>query len=144
MQSGGPSYIQVLFILILSPFSYILCLKKCPFVVFFLPHKKDTSNFLLFTLNDSYGDGGGPVSLIDSNNVTVYTTNGAYGSGAFRSFATGAYLGLDRNELEGFSQSLFKVAKNSAVPFEAAAEAAKEFARQGLSANEILKRTKLN
>jgi len=51
------------------------------------------------------------------------------------------YLGKSRNELEGFSQSLFKVAKNSAVPFEAAAEAAKEFARQGLSANEILKRT---
>ena len=51
------------------------------------------------------------------------------------------YIGKSRDELEGFSQSLFKVAKNSAVPFEAAAEAAKEFARQGLSANEILKRT---
>lgn len=51
------------------------------------------------------------------------------------------YLGQSRKELEGFSQSLFKVAKNSAVPFEAASEAAKEFARQGLSANEILKRT---
>ena len=32
------------------------------------------------------------------------------------------YLGKSRNELEGFSQSLFKVAKNSAVPFEAAAK----------------------
>jgi TP901 family phage tail tape measure protein len=51
------------------------------------------------------------------------------------------YLGQSRKELEGFSQSLFKVAKNAAVPFEAASEAAKEFARQGLSANEILKRT---
>ena len=51
------------------------------------------------------------------------------------------YIGKSRDELEGFSQSLFKVAKNSAVPFEAAAEAAKEFARQGISANEILKRT---
>ena len=51
------------------------------------------------------------------------------------------YIGKSRDELEAFSQSLFKVAKNSAVPFAAAAEAAKEFARQGLSSNEILKRT---
>lgn len=51
------------------------------------------------------------------------------------------FLGKSRSELEGFSQSLFKVARNASVPFEAASEAAKEFARQGLSANEILKRT---
>ena len=51
------------------------------------------------------------------------------------------FLGQSTKQLEGFSQSLFKIAKNSAVPFEAASEAAKEFARQGLSANEILKRT---
>jgi TP901 family phage tail tape measure protein len=51
------------------------------------------------------------------------------------------FLGKSRSELEGFSQSLFKIARNAAVPFEAASEAAKEFARQGLSANEILKRT---
>lgn len=68
-----------------------------------IPISLPTDDCYKFTLNDSYGDGGGPVSLIDSNNVTVYTTNGAYGSGAFRSFATGAYLGLDRNELEGFN-----------------------------------------
>ena len=33
------------------------------------------------------------------------------------------YIGKSRDELEAFSQSLFKVAKNSAVPFAAAAEA---------------------
>ena len=51
------------------------------------------------------------------------------------------FLGQSRDQLEGFSQSLFKVARNAAVPFEAASEAAKEFARQGLSANEVLRRT---
>lgn len=51
------------------------------------------------------------------------------------------FLGQSKDQLEGFSRSLFKVARNAAVPFEAATEAAKEFARQGLSTNEVLKRT---
>lgn len=51
------------------------------------------------------------------------------------------FLGQSKNQLEDFSRSLFKVARNAAVPFEAASEAAKEFARQGLSTNEVLKRT---
>jgi TP901 family phage tail tape measure protein len=51
------------------------------------------------------------------------------------------FLGQSKNQLEDFSRSLFKVARNAAVPFEAATEAAKEFARQGLSTNEVLKRT---
>jgi hypothetical protein len=72
-------------------------------ITYNIPISLPTDDCYKFTLNDSYGDGGGPVSLIDSNNVTVYSTTGTYGSGASRSFATGAYLGVDKNELEGFS-----------------------------------------
>ncbi len=35
-----------------------------------------------FNLIDSYGDGGGPTTLSDSNGTQIYTTNGVYGSGA--------------------------------------------------------------
>lgn len=51
------------------------------------------------------------------------------------------FLGQSTSELGKFSKSLFQVAKNTAAPFSEAAGAAKEFARQGLSANEVLERT---
>jgi len=56
-----------------------------------------------FNLLDSYGDGGAPISLTDSNSVVIYSTSGAYGSGDFRSFATGAFLNMDSHELGGFT-----------------------------------------
>lgn len=56
-----------------------------------------------FNLLDSYGDGGAPISLTDSNSVVIYSTSGAYGSGDIRSFATGAFLNVDSYELEGFT-----------------------------------------
>ena len=56
-----------------------------------------------FNLLDSYGDGGAPISLTDSNSVVIYSTSGAYGSGDFRSFATGAFLNVDSHELGGFT-----------------------------------------
>ena len=48
------------------------------------------------------------------------------------------FLGQSTSELDKFSKSLFQIAKNTAAPFSDAAGAAKEFARQGLSANEVL------
>ena len=55
-----------------------------------------------FNLIDTYGDGGAPVSLKDSNNLIVYSTNGNYGSGESRAFATGSFLNVNSNEIEGF------------------------------------------
>lgn len=66
------------------------------------PISLNTDDCYTFNLNDSYGDGGGAVSLTDSNNVSVYSTSGAYGFGEFKSFATGAFLDVKSNEIDGF------------------------------------------
>ncbi len=50
-------------------------------------------------------------------------------------------MGLSNRELQKFSDQLFSVARNTGQAFDIAAEAAKEFSRQGLSAEETLKRT---
>ena len=39
-----------------------------------------------FTLLDSYGDGGGPTTLEDSEGTIIYQTNGDYGSGESKNF----------------------------------------------------------
>lgn len=67
-----------------------------------IPVNLPTNDCYTFNLLDSYGDGGGPVSLIDSNNVVVYSTSGGYGSGASRAFATGGFLDTTSIEMEGF------------------------------------------
>ena len=51
------------------------------------------------------------------------------------------FLGQSQAQLKAFGDSLFSVAKNTGTSFSAVAEAAKEFARQGLSTEETLKRT---
>jgi TP901 family phage tail tape measure protein len=51
-------------------------------------------------------------------------------------------MGLTNKQLDKFGGGLFKVAKETGAGFDAASEAATEFARQGLSVNETLKRTK--
>ena len=51
------------------------------------------------------------------------------------------FLGQSQSGLKSIGDSLFKVAKNTASSFADTAEAAKEFARQGLSVEETLKRT---
>lgn len=51
-------------------------------------------------------------------------------------------MGLTSKQLDKFGGGLFKVAKETGAGFDAASEAATEFARQGLSVNETLKRTK--
>lgn len=43
-------------------------------------------NCYTFNLIDSYGDGGGPVTLEDSNATIIYQTNGSYGSGESKNF----------------------------------------------------------
>jgi TP901 family phage tail tape measure protein len=51
------------------------------------------------------------------------------------------FLGQSEAKLGAVGDSLFKIAKNTASSFADTAEAAKEFARQGLSVEETLKRT---
>ena len=53
----------------------------------------------------------------------------------------GAISNKSGQELEKFGDSLFQVAKNTGQSFKVAAEAATEFARQGLSVEETLRRT---
>ena len=50
-------------------------------------------------------------------------------------------LNASNQSLEKFGSNLFDVAKNTAQSFDTAATAALEFSRQGLSMNEVLKRT---
>lgn len=59
-----------------------------------------------FNLIDTYGDGGGAVTLTDSNGTEVFYTNGAYGSGESKNFGTDGFiviLGVNSNELEAVS-----------------------------------------
>ena len=51
-------------------------------------------------------------------------------------------MGLSAKNLDAFSDGLFKVAKETGQAFKIAADAATEYARQGLSVEESLKRTK--
>ena len=51
-------------------------------------------------------------------------------------------MGLTAKELDKFGSGLFKVAAETGAGFQSASEAATEFARQGLSVAETLKRTK--
>ena len=48
-----------------------------------------------FNLIDTYGDGGGAVTLTDSNGVVVFSTNGAYGSGASQNFGSDGVLSVN-------------------------------------------------
>lgn len=64
------------------------------------------SNCYTFNIIDTYGDGGGPVTLTDtdSNNTVIFTTNGDYGCGDLVKFSTdGFVLGVSQNQLEDIS-----------------------------------------
>lgn len=52
-----------------------------------------------------------------------------------------AVMGLSNSQLESFGSNLFDAAKNTAQGFNLAAEAALEFSRQGLSTEEVIRRT---
>lgn len=51
------------------------------------------------------------------------------------------FLGTSRSQLDNFGRGLFDIARKTASDFKVVSEAAKEFARQGLSLEETLKRT---
>jgi len=51
------------------------------------------------------------------------------------------FLGTSRSQLDNFGKGLFDIARKTASDFKVVSEAAKEFARQGLSLEETLKRT---
>ncbi|OAB76124.1 T9SS type A sorting domain-containing protein [Cochleicola gelatinilyticus] len=52
----------------------------------------------IFELIDTYGDGGGAVTLTDSNGTIIYSTNGAYGSGENTNFKSDGILGVEDND----------------------------------------------
>jgi hypothetical protein len=52
-----------------------------------------------FTITDTYGDGGGPVNLTDSNGLVIYSTNGSYCSGESINFKSDGVLSVEANEV---------------------------------------------
>jgi hypothetical protein len=61
-------------------------------------------NCYTFNLIDTYGDGGGSVTLTDSNAQQIFYTNGSYGNGDSQKFSTeGFILGIGSNEIQAIS-----------------------------------------
>ncbi len=57
-----------------------------------------TDDCYTFNLIDTFGDGGGPVTLQDTNGLVIFSTNGNYGSGESENFSTtGNPLGVNDN-----------------------------------------------
>lgn len=56
-----------------------------------------------FNLIDLYGDGGGPVSLTDSDGTVIYSTNGSYGLGETVNFNSDGVLGVEDNTFNMFA-----------------------------------------
>jgi len=52
-----------------------------------------------FNLLDSYGDGGGPVNIVDENGTVIFSTGGAYGSGVSQNFSTDGELSTEDHQL---------------------------------------------
>ena len=61
-------------------------------------------NCYTFNLIDTYGDGGGAVTLTDANGLEIYATNGNYGSGESTNFSTDNFvLGTNASQLKDVS-----------------------------------------
>jgi len=61
------------------------------------------SNCYTFNIIDTYGDGGGPITLTDTDpaNTVIFQTNGVYGCGDSAKFSTdGFVLGVEQAQLE--------------------------------------------
>ncbi len=59
-----------------------------------------TDDCYTFNLIDTFGDGGGPVSLVDSDGLVIYSTSGNYGSGESTNFSTtGNPLSINDNDI---------------------------------------------
>lgn len=62
-----------------------------------IPIELDAQDCYTFNLMDTYGDGGGPVSLVDSNDNIIYTTTGTYATGESVNFSNGLLAVEDVN-----------------------------------------------
>ncbi len=56
-----------------------------------------------FTILDTEGDGGGAITLTDSDGTEIYSTNGNYGSGETTQFSSNGVLGVTQNQLDNIS-----------------------------------------
>lgn len=52
-----------------------------------------------FNLLDSYGDGGGPVNIVDENGTVIFSTGGNYGSGVSKNFSTDGALSTQDQQI---------------------------------------------
>lgn len=59
-----------------------------------------TDDCFSFNLIDLYGDGGGPVSLEDSDGTVIYSTNGSYGTGESVNFSSNGVLSTESNTID--------------------------------------------
>jgi len=100
-----------------------------------------------FNLIDTFGDGGGPVSLTDSDGFVVYSTNGNYGSGESTPFSTtGNPLGVGENSLSQVvlypnpSNGIFNLSSNNFVVEITVYDITgkKVYAQTGLSDNSLI------
>lgn len=62
-----------------------------------------TADCYSFSIIDTYGDGGGAVTVTDSRGVQIYHTNGAYGAGETTAFSSDGVLGITQNQLDNIS-----------------------------------------
>lgn len=56
-----------------------------------------------FSIIDTFGDGGGSVTLTDHFGTQIYFTSGNYGSGETIQFSSNGILGVNQNELDNVS-----------------------------------------
>ncbi len=56
-----------------------------------------------FTILDTQGDGGGAITLTDSDGTVIYATNGNYGAGETTQFSSNGILGVTQSQLDNIS-----------------------------------------
>src|SRR5690606_23631013 len=56
-----------------------------------------------FSIIDTFGDGGGSVTLTDHEGTVIFFTNGQYGSGKTEQFSSNGVLGVTQNQLDNIS-----------------------------------------
>ncbi|MDP2686687.1 MAG: Omp28-related outer membrane protein [Aequorivita sp.] len=56
-----------------------------------------------YTILDTEGDGGGAITLTDSDGTVIYSTNGTYGAGEITQFSSNGILGVNQSQLDNIS-----------------------------------------
>ncbi len=56
-----------------------------------------------YTILDTQGDGGGAITVTDSDGTVIYATNGNYGAGATTQFSSNGILGVTQSQLDNIS-----------------------------------------